>query len=331
MALDLIEPLIPDAQKNRGPDLFLQGLGQGLQAFTRMAAMRRESESEIAKMALQERLAGQEHDLKAQQLAQSYELDNRRIQVAEDMVPYQQRASEAQTDLNAEHAKAFAEGTATAAQMKQEQTKQKMALLKEVADNARSMKLDDPHFQTKNPMEFAKNVLEFGRMYHLSPLPEVKSAIKGYQAIADEQKLFIKHGVEDDTGSIKGMGQGRQVPAWRIISNVNNPQTREQTLRDLEASGYTELVQGFTSMTDKEGKRVDVPTKTRSLKGPIKKMLDESLTLDGTADAAPEAAAAPAPMPDYGPEPNKPQYPVGARGRRGDKWYVMTENGWQAE
>lgn len=331
--MDLVAPIIPDAQKNRAPDLLLEGLGRGLSAMAQFASIRRQSEADIARLALQERTAAREHDLTARRMSQEYELRDRTLDVAEEMLPFQQNAMEAQTQLNTEHAKAFAEGTGSAAQIKAEATRQKTLLLKEVADNARSMKLDDPHFQTKEPMAFARNVLEFGRMYHLSPLPEVKQAIKSYQAVADSQKLFIKHGVEDESGTIKGTGQGRQVPAWRIISNVNNPETREQTLRDLEASGYTELVTGIQSFMD-NGKKVDVPTKTRVLKGPIKKMVEESLTLDTPGSVLPSEAPAAVPEPtppDYGPDPETPKYPVGTRGKRGGKWFVLTEEGWKPE
>lgn len=329
--MDLVAPIVPDAQKNRSADILLEGLRGGLGFMAQMSQQRRQSEEAVARMALQERLATQEHELSARRMAQEYELRDRALTTQEEMLPYQQRASEAATNLNTEHAKAYAEGTATAAQMKAESTWQKNLLLKEVSDQARTMKLDDPHFQTKSPMEFAKNVLEFGRMYHLSPLPEVKQAIKSYQAIADSQKLFIKHGVEDETGAIKGTGNGRQVPAWRIIANVNNSETREQTLRDLEASGYTELAQGFQTFTDK-GKTVEVPTKTRTLKAPIKKMLEESQSLETPVESTEVPAAAPVPTsPDYGPEPENPKYPVGTRGKRGGKWYVLTDEGWKPE
>lgn len=343
--MDLVAPIIPDAQKNRAPDLLLEGLGRGLSAMAQFASIRRQSEADVARLVLQERNADREHDLNARRMAMDYELKDRQFDIAEEMLPYQQRASDAQTELNTQHAKAFEEGVGSAAQIKAEATRQKTLLLKEVADNARSMKLDDPHFQTKEPMAFARNVLEFGRMYHLSPLPEVKQAIKSYQAVADSQKLFIKHGIEDESGKIKGTGQGRQVPAWRIISNVNNPETREQTLRDLEASGYTELVEGFQEQTigsgavstdwkGKQGDKVRVPTKTRVLKGPIKKMVEESLTLDTPESVMPSEAptAVPEPTPpDYGPDAETPEYPVGTRGKRRGKWFVLTEEGWKPE
>lgn len=332
--MDLVAPIVPDAQKNRAPDILLEGLRGGLSFMAQMNQQRRQSESDAARIALQERLATQEHDLSARRMSQEYELRDRTLTMQEEMLPFQQKASEAETYLRTEQGKAFEEGVGSAAQMKAEATRQKTLLLKEVAERARELKLDDAHFQTKNPMEFARNVLEFGKMYHLSPLPEVKAAIKRYKAIADEQKLFIKHGVEDEAGGIKGTGNGRQVPAWRIIANVNNPETREQTLRDLEASGYTELVTGIQSFMD-NGKTVDVPTKTRVLKGPIKKMVEESLTLEtpeSTTTEIPAAAApAPTPQPDYGPDPETPQYPIGTRGKRGGQWYVLTDEGWKPE
>lgn len=328
---ELVAPIIPDAQKNRSPDILFEGLRTGLAAFAQFAELRRRSESEVARLALQEKLAGEEHALSQQRMAQDYELRDRTLSVAEEMLPFQKQASEAQTQLSTEHAKAYAEGTATAAQMKAEAVRQKNLLLKEVSDNARELKLDDPHFQTKEPMAFAKNVMDFERMYHLSPLPEVRQAIKAYRTVADSQKLFIKHGVDDGTGAIKGTGNGRQVPAWRIVANANNPATREQTLRDLEASGYTELVESLQQFTNKDGGKVDVPTKTRVLRQPVKSMVEESQTLESPlSDAAPVAAPAPTP-PDYGPDAETPQYPIGTRGKRGGQWFVLTDEGWKPE
>lgn len=326
---ELVAPLIPDAQRNQGPALFLEALRGGLSFMSQMAQQRRQSESDVARLAFAERQAQDAH-----------ELDKRKLDLAANMQPLQQKLLEEQANLVSEQAAAYADGTATSAQIKREATQRKHDLLKEVSANARAMKLDDPLFQTKNPMEFAKNVLEFGRMYHLSPLPEVKAQIKAYREIADSQKLFLKHGVEDGD-TIKGTGNGRQVPAWRIIANINNPETRDQTLMDLEASGYTELAQGFQQFTDKDGKRVDVPTTTRQLKAPIKKMVEEARTLEDplaptdpaatVTDPVAAAPAAPKPMPDYGPDTDTPQYPVGTRGKRGGQWFVLTEQGWKPE
>lgn len=328
---ELVAPIVPDSQRNQGPQLFLEALRGGLSFMSQMAQQRRQSEADVARMAFAER-----------QQADAHALDQRKLDLAANMQPLQQKLLEEQANLVSEQAAAYADGTATSAQIKREATQRKHDLLKEVAGNARAMKLDDPLFQTKNPMEFAKNVLEFGRMYHLSPLPEVKAQIKAYREIADSQKLFIKHGIEGDDGGIKGTGNGRQVPAWRIIANINNPETRDQTLMDLEASGYTELAQGFTQITDpKTGKKVDVPTTTRQLKAPIKKMIEEARTLDTdvpadatgtvTDPAAPVAPAAPTPQPDYGPDTDTPQYPIGTRGKRGGQWFVLTEQGWKPE
>lgn len=322
----LVRPEVPDAQKNRGPDLLLEGLRTGLAAFAQFAQIRRQTESEVARLAFAERQAQTAHDL-----------DKRKLDMAAEMIPYQQKLIESQADMATEHAKAYAEGTATSAQLKIESTKQKNLLLKEVADQARTLKLDDAHFQTKEPMAFAKNVIEFGRMYHLSPLPEVRKAIKDYQSVADSQKLFIKHGIEDESGNVKATGSGRNVPAWRIVMNAVDPTTRDQTLRDLRASGYTEIVQGFQDFSNKDGTKVSVPTKSETLRQPVKQYVEEAQGMESLATSDPAAVVAPAPttepapMPDYGPDADTPQYPVGTRGKRGGQWFVLTEEGWKPE
>lgn len=327
---DLVKPEVPNAQSNRAPDLLLEGLRTGLAAFAQFAQIRRQQESDVARLALQERMSQESHALERQKLDQAAEL-----------IPSQIAANEAHASMMTEQGKAYFEGTATAAQLKQEADKQKKLLFNEVEDNIKTLKLDDVHFQTKEPMGFAKNVIEFRNMYHLSPLPEVRKAIKDYQDIADSQKLYIRHGQEDETGAIKPTGNGRQVPAWRIVLNAQNPDTRDQTLRDLEASGYTQMVSGFQDFTDKSGKKVSVPTTTKTLREPVKAYMQEAqandpplpAATDAPVDASVDSAGAPAPtpkaMPDYGPEPTAKQYPVGTKGKIGGQWFTLTTEGWK--
>lgn len=260
--MDLVAPIVPDAQKNKSPEILLEGLRTGLAAFAQFANIRRQSESDLAKLALQERLAQEEHDL-----------DTRKLDMAAEMIPYEKAAKEAETDLKTEHAKAWASGTATAAQQKIEFNRQREALINDVNKSAGDLKLNDVKFATENPVQFAANVLHFEDMYQFSPAPEVKNAIRQYRTIADQQKISLKKGVTSEDGIIKGEGEGVQVPIWQVVKRMQDPSMQEQTMMDLEASGHTRITEGFTTMTGRDGKPVQVPTKTTEPSPLIKKYL----------------------------------------------------------
>lgn len=227
MAVDLVAPLIPDAQKNRSPDLLIEGFTKGLAAFSQLAQVRRQAESDVAHLALQERMAQEQHGLEQQKL-----------DLAADMLPYQKELISSQADLAREHARAYTDGTATAAQNQIRFNRQKEALFNEVNKTTQELQLDDPQFQTKEPMQFAANVMKFRDMYGLAPMSEIKGAIKKYQDIADSQKIVIRpNAIKDENGQWK-TGEPRSVPIWKIAQNLQDPDAHEQTMNDLRASGH---------------------------------------------------------------------------------------------
>lgn len=266
---ELVAPQQPNSVANQAPSILLEGLRTGLAAFAQFAQIRRQQESDMARLALQERMSQEAHDL-----------DQQKINMAAEMIPYEKKAKEAQTLLATEHAKAWSTGTATAAQQKIDFNRQHEALINDVNKQAGVLRLNDVKFATENPVQFAANVLHFEDMFQFSPAPEVKNAIRQYRTIADQQKINIKTGVADEDGTIKASGEGVQVPIWQVVKRMYDPLTQEQTMRDLQASGHTRIVDGVTKMTGKDGKPVLVPTTTTEPSPLIKDFLQKGKGVD---------------------------------------------------
>lgn len=225
--MELTAPIIPDAQHNKSSEILLEGLRGGFAAAAQIAQQRRQSESDLAHLALQERLQNEAHDL-----------ERTKLSMASEMIPYQKSEATAKASLQTEQARAYSEGRATSAQQTIKFNRQKETLFSEVNKTAQDLQLDDPVFQTKEPMQFAANVMAFKDMYGLAPMPEVKGAIKHYQDIADQQKIVIRpNAIKDELGQWK-TGEPRSVPIWVIAKNLQDPNAHEQTMMDLEASGH---------------------------------------------------------------------------------------------
>jgi hypothetical protein len=224
--MDLVAPLIPDAQRNQGPALFLQGLGQGLQAFTRMAEQRRQSESEIARMALQERLATQEHDLQAQRLAQSYELDNRRILNEEALMPARKAELEARADYQ----------TNTRGVIARKATAQ-IAAMNDFNLRVAKYGLDDPN--PKDPVKFYANARRLKDEFSWANIPDIKLAIKDIDMRTKEHTvpLLINQRTTDEAGNVLIQPITKQVPIGEVIENIKDPKKYDQMIDLLRRNG----------------------------------------------------------------------------------------------
>lgn len=260
MALDLIDPLIPDAQKNRSSDIFLQGIGQGLAGMARFQQMKRDSEMEMLKLAEHERLSQEQNALEKEKMANDYEI---RSTALESTVKLQ----DAQAGLFKERARAFADGTATAAQRSIAFNQQREALVNDVNQQASKLQLDDVNFATKEPVKFAANVMQFEDMFSLAPLPEVKNAIRRYRTVADQQKIPLKLGATFDADNEKWVGgTSKLVPIWQVVRNMQDPLQQEETMAALQASGHTKVVEEWLdfSGTKVKGTRTEPSPQIKS-------------------------------------------------------------------
>jgi hypothetical protein len=259
MALDLIAPEVPDAQKNLGAHLLLQGLGTGLAAFAKFAEMRRQSEDEVLKLAQQERIAQDQHAFEREKLYKDSE-------VQDAMTRNHGEYYKALGDAAIIKANAYADNAKNVVTFNQ----QKQDLINDVNDQANKLKLNDPAFATKQPVQFAANVAQFEDMFQLSPLPEVKNAIRQYRTIADQQKIELKTGIVED-GKLRATGFPKMVPVWQIVKQLQDPLLQDQVMNDLQASGHTSIIKGFEDIGGKK-----VPKDTIVPSAPIKDYIEKS-------------------------------------------------------
>lgn len=226
--MNLVAPIVPNAQENKAPELMLRGMAQGLASAAQFADMRRRSEMDIMQLAARERMAEDQLALEKEKMSQDYELRDRQISVTKSYYDGITRNRNTAIDFNL----------------------QRQALIAEVNDSAEKLKLNDPEFQTKNPIRFAQGVRDFEDMWRLSPLPEVKHAISQYKSVAEEQKIPIKVGMVEKDGAWTG-GETKNVPILQIVKNLKDPATREKTQQILAANGLMKVPK---ELEDQSGK-----------------------------------------------------------------------------
>lgn len=224
--MDLVAPIIPDAQKNRAPDLLLEGLGRGLSAMAQFASIRRQSEADIARLALQEKLAGQEHELNAQKMAQSYELDNRRIQVEEELMPYRKMELEARSDYERNTKGALARRQAA-----------RISTLNDFNNQVAKYGLDDPN--PRNPVEFYANARKLRDEFSWANIPEVKQVLGQINLRTKEHTipLEVNQAVKDEDGETVIRPITKMVPIGEIVEGLKDPKKYDNVIRLLERSG----------------------------------------------------------------------------------------------
>lgn len=225
---ELVAPLIPDAQKNQSAQIALEAMKTGLASAANFAQMKRNSEMDMLQLAARERIANDQLALDKDKLAQDFTLRDKQIDVTKSYYDGITRNRNTAIDFNL----------------------QRQALLDEVNESAAKLKLNDPAFQTKNPIRFAQGVQDFEDMWRLSPLPEVKHAIKQYKSVAEEQKISVKLGMVEKDGAWTG-GQTKEVPILQIVKNLKDPATREKTQQVLIANGLMKVPKELEAMSGK--------------------------------------------------------------------------------
>lgn len=227
--MELVKPEVPNAQANKGPELFLEALRGGLAFMSQVAQQRRQSESDVARMAFAER-----------QAADAHELDKRKLDMAAEMLPYQQKLINAQRDFQDARAKAYQDGTATAFLRNQKRQAQLDSFHEDFQVRADSRNLD-PAFAAKNPVQFAENFLDQQEEFRMAKWsPQINKALKEYRVIADQQT--VKYGTDSEKPTR---------PVWQIVENLrsSDPAIRAQTIEGLKAGGHFKQVKKGTEHT----------------------------------------------------------------------------------
>lgn len=117
------------------------------------------------------------------------------------------------------------------------------SLADEVTARANELKVLDPEFQTKNPVQFAANLNKLMDEYPQAPAyTGIPDKFKQLQAIANDQKVSVKYGAVKDPalGTWFG-GQSKDVPIWQVVRDLYDPKKRDYTINVLEAGGHVQV------------------------------------------------------------------------------------------
>lgn len=223
---ELVAPIIPDGNKSRAPDLLLEGFRTGLAGATQLAQLRRQSEHDVAQLALRERLAEKEHDLSAQRMSQEYELRDRGLRQEAELLPARKAALEA----TAEYTR-ISRGAAA------RQSAAKIATLNDFNRQVARYRLDDPN--PRNPVEFYASARRLKDEFGWADIPVIKHTLKQIESKTREHTvpLSINMPFKDDDGETVIRAVTKNVPIGEIIEGIKNPEKSENVMKMLERSG----------------------------------------------------------------------------------------------
>lgn len=180
----------------------------------------------------------QQVELEAQKLAQSFELQTdshaiQREQLAAQLPVHKAHEQYYLSRARAETAEAY-DGLMGRAAYNRQLAELEATARKREAD----LKLNDPKFETENPIEFAANALEFNRTYKYAASNYIKARTGELQRKIDQQKMTVREGgtYEADKGWVGG--RAYQEPIWRVVEGVQNPETRERYTEMLKQGGH---------------------------------------------------------------------------------------------
>lgn len=222
---ELVSPIIPDAQRNRAPDLLLEGFRTGLAGAVQLAQLRRQSETDIARLALAERSQEQEHNLAAQRMSQDYELRDRSLRNEESLLPYRKQVMEAQ-----------AEWTKTTRGAQARQNAAKIATLNDFNRQIAKYGLDNPN---PNPVDYYANARRLKDEFAWADMPVIKGVLGDIMRKTKEHTipLQINAAVKDADGKDVIKSVEKFVPIGEIIEGIRDPKKYDSVMRTLERSG----------------------------------------------------------------------------------------------
>lgn len=333
MADELRKPKVPhEDEPVMAPQLVMEGLRAGLGAAVQMSQQRRQTQSDIARLAAQEKANEQSH-----------ELDMAKLDMAAEMMPMQK-------ELSAAHAQYYRNGAVnkmTNAARDFRFNQQKESLVNDVNAQADKLGLTNPRFPTDDPVGYGAAALKFKRMYQHSPEPWLKHTIGQYMATADQQKIGIRRAARDAEGNWKANDNVIQVPYWQVADKLQNPATREEAMEELRAGGHfrTEIEKGSRPATSGFKKLInsfkpgapltesyDIPKDVTSPAG--KMLLEKEKTTDfspvksrvptATLPSSARGGTSPTQMPIEEPETND-EYPDTSSVDSGDGGYAQTD------
>ncbi|MEY2561834.1 MAG: hypothetical protein QOH88_27 [Verrucomicrobiota bacterium] len=234
MALELVEPLIPDAQRNKAPELLLEAARVGFGAAAQFAQMRRQSEMEIQRLAQQDRLAEESHQIERERLGREFQLKQQDLENRRPVLDAQARAYGALAAFRDRRAIQTADGFAGATKL----AERKAEVVQSFQNRMQELDLFNPN--PKNPVEFYENAKRLREEYAFADMPEIKNAF------ADLDRKTQQHTLPLTIGNAQ-----RNVPIGQIVENLQDPTKADETWRLLRDSGHASTEEDTSN--DKRG------------------------------------------------------------------------------
>jgi len=247
--MDLVAPIIPDAQQNEGPKLFLSALGSGLAAAAKFAEVKRQSEDEVLKLASQERIAQDQHAFEREKL-------NKDTEVQDAMTKAHTQYYKDAGDALKTKAEAYSRGFSGMV----EQDKQKNDYLQEFQDRAQKLQLNDPKLETSDPAQYYLNYKDLASEYGTSTLAGIPQALRNFKMRAEQHKIPLPEVSYDDNGNqVVSKRMAPKVVVGQIVEDLHNPDTHDLTYDRLKAGGYIEPGKDLSSWWQKKYMSPDQP------------------------------------------------------------------------
>lgn len=219
--MELVAPIVPDSQKNKAPELLLEGLRTGLAAFAQFAQIRRQTESEVARLAQHERLAQDQMNFNREKLAADtnvqstyYEAMGKAANTRADAYAKGLKGMVSQDELKAEFQQGFQERVA-------------------------ELRLNDPNLEKDDPAQFYLNAEELNKNYGTSTLPGIRQALRAYKLRSEQHKIQLPQITYGEDGTPAKAGKvAPRVVVGEIVKGLHDPATRKEYMDRLKAGGY---------------------------------------------------------------------------------------------
>lgn len=226
---DLAAPIVPDAQRNKGAEILLEGLHTGLSFMAQMTQERRQREMELLKLAAQERIAADQHAVEREKIYKD-------TQVQDAMIKSHGQYYEAMGNAAMTKAAAYSRGVEGMVN----QDAQKTEFMQGFKDRADELGLNNPNLEKDDPAQFYLNARELQRQYGTSTMPGISKAITAYRVQAEKHRIPLPQVTYDESGQAHTVGGGANagVVVGQIVDGLHDPQTRSYWMDRLKAGGH---------------------------------------------------------------------------------------------
>lgn len=264
-----VEPTVPVAPKYPQGDMLGGNL---IAAMAQRAIAAERAKIDQEQMLQQADIAAKRLDFDRDRLGQDADLTNRRLDIeqqgVDDRYELEGKRLDSLETLQGAEADWYKQRTeqstkefSTAFQRNLAFEEQRAKYLEEAGKDAEGLGLYDYTFQQEHPMQFAKNVMGFERLYGGTNDPKLQATVKDFVDKASQLKV-----------SLDGP-EGRKTYPWsQVVQDMERNGAESPFIPALKKGGYFQTTE---TTTDVNGKQV--PTTVREPGPVLKKVLSDSM------------------------------------------------------